>query len=97
MPFQLSPGVNVTEIDLTTVIPQVATTEAAIGGMFRWGPVEDYLLIQSEDQLVDRYGKPNNDNFETWFTAANYLAYSDALYGKSCLEYNFLQRNCQYW
>ena len=80
MPFQLSPGVNVTEIDLTTVIPQVATTEAAIGGMFRWGPVEDYLLIQNEDQLVDRYGKPNNDNFETWFTAANYLAYSDALY-----------------
>lgn len=80
MPFQLSPGVNVTEIDLTTVIPQVATTEAAIGGVFNWGPVEKVLLVSSEDILVDRYGKPTNSNFETFFTAANYLAYSDALY-----------------
>jgi len=40
MPFQLSPGVNVTEIDLTTVIPAVATTDAAIGGVFKWGPVD---------------------------------------------------------
>ena len=80
MPFQLSPGVNVTEIDLTTIIPAVATTDAAIGGVFRWGPVEKTLLIQSEDQLVERYGKPTNLNAETFFTAANFLAYSDALY-----------------
>jgi len=80
MPFQLSPGVNVTEIDLTTIIPAVATTEAAIGGVFRWGPVEKTLLIKSEDELVARYGKPTNLNAETFFTAANYLAYSDALY-----------------
>lgn len=80
MPFQLSPGVNVTEIDLTTVIPAVATTEAAIGGVFRWGPVEKTLLLNSEDELVERYGKPTNLNAETFFTAANYLAYSDALY-----------------
>ena len=80
MPFQLSPGVNVTEVDLSTVIPAAATTEAGIGGVFRWGPVDKTLLILNEDQLVDRYGKPTNLNAETFFTAASFLAYSDALY-----------------
>jgi len=80
MPFQLSPGVNVTEIDLTTVIPAVATTDAAIGGVFRWGPVDKPILVTSEDDLVNKFGKPSNLNPETFFTAASYLAYSDSLY-----------------
>jgi hypothetical protein len=80
MPFQLSPGVNVTEIDLTTVIPAVATTEAAIGGVFQWGPVDKPTLVVSEDELVREYGRPNNDNAETWMTAASFLAYADALF-----------------
>jgi len=79
MPFQLSPGVNVTEVDLTTVIPAVATTDAAIGGVFRWGPVEKSLLISSEDALVSRYGKPSNLNAETFFTASSFLAYGNKL------------------
>ena len=29
MPFQVSPGVNTREIDLTTVVPAVSTTEGA--------------------------------------------------------------------
>ena len=79
MPFQLSPGVNVTEVDLTTVIPAVATTDAAIGGVFRWGPVEKSLLISSEDALVSRYGKPSNLNAETFFSASSFLAYGNKL------------------
>lgn len=80
MSFQLSPGVNVTEIDLTAVIPSVATTDAAIGGVFRWGPVEKSILVTNEDQLVARFGRPTNLNAETFFTAASFLAYSDSLY-----------------
>jgi len=80
MPFQLSPGVNVTEIDLTTVIPAVATTDAAIGGVFKWGPVDKPTLVVSEAELATEYGKPDSDNFETWFTAANFLAYSNRLH-----------------
>lgn len=80
MSFQLSPGVKVREIDLTTVVPAVATSEAAIGGVFRWGPVEKPLLVTDENQLVDRFGKPTNFNAETFFTAASFLAYSNALY-----------------
>jgi len=80
MPFQLSPGVNVTEIDLTTVIPAVATTDAAIGGVFKWGPVDKPSLVITEAELANEYGKPDSDNAETWFTAANFLAYSNRLH-----------------
>src|SRR5210317_1754511 len=80
MAFQLSPGVNVSEIDLTTVVPAVATTEGAIAGVFRWGPTNERILVGSEVELVNRFGKPTSANAETFFTAANFLSYSDALY-----------------
>ena len=71
MPFQLSPGVNVSEIDLTTVVPSVATTDGAIGGVFPWGPVGQRVLVDTEDQLVKAFGKPSNLNYETSFTVAS--------------------------
>ena len=80
MPFQLSPGVNVTEIDLTTVIPAVATTDAAIAGVFKWGPVDKPTLVISESELANVYGKPDSNNAETFFTAASFLAYSNRLH-----------------
>jgi len=80
MPFQVSPGVNVTEIDLTTIVPAVSTTEGAIAGVFRWGPLEKAVLVDSEDKLAARFGKPTNHNPETFFTAANFLAYGNKLY-----------------
>ncbi len=80
MGFQVSPGINVREFDLTTVIPAVATTEGALAGAFRWGPVDKLLLIDSENLLVARYGKPTNFNAETWFTGANFLSYGNKLY-----------------
>ena len=80
MSFQLSPGVNITEIDLTTVVPAVATTDGAIAGVFRWGPIKDRVLIDSENLLVSKFGKPTNFNAETFFTAANFLSYGNRLY-----------------
>lgn len=80
MPFQVSPGVNVSEIDLSTVVPAVSTTEGAIAGVFRWGPIGVPVLVDSEDKLAARFGKPNNDNAETFFSAANFLAYGNKLY-----------------
>ena len=80
MAFQLSPGVNVSEIDLTTVVPSVATSDGAFAGIFRWGPVGQRFLVESESQLVSKYGKPSNLNAETFFTAANFLSYSNRLY-----------------
>jgi phage tail sheath protein FI len=80
MPFQVSPGVNVSEIDLTTVIPAVSTTDGAIAGRFNWGPADKRVLIDSEDTLVAQFQKPDSDNYQEWFTAANFLAYGNSLY-----------------
>jgi phage tail sheath protein FI len=79
MAFQLSPGVNVSEIDLTTVVPSVSTTAGAIVGDFAWGPVNKRILVDSEITLVDRFGKPNSNTFVSFFSAANFLAYGNNL------------------
>lgn len=80
MPFQVSPGVNVSEIDLTTIVPAVSTSIGAFAGVFRWGPIGQRILVDSETALVARFGKPTNLNAETFFTAANFLGYTNALY-----------------
>ena len=81
MAFQVSPGVNVSEIDLSTVVPAVSTTEGALAGVFKWGPVDERVLIDSEETLVNRFQKPDgNLNPETFFTAASFLAYGNKLY-----------------
>src|SRR6056300_1797503 len=79
MAFQLSPGVLVKEIDLTNVVPAVATSIGAIAAGFPQGPVEQIIPIASEQELLAVFGKPNSTNFETWFTAANFLQYGNAL------------------
>ena len=80
MPTQLSPGVNVTEIDLTTIVPAVATSTGAIAGIFNWGPLNQRILVDSETTLVNTFGKPNSNNAETFFTSANFLSYTNALW-----------------
>ena len=79
MPFQLSPGVLVKEVDLTNVVPAVATSIGAVAGAFQKGPVGEITAISSEQELLKVFGKPNGSNFETWFTAANFLQYGNAL------------------
>ena len=80
MAFQVSPGINVREIDLTTVVPAVSASVGAFAGVFGWGPAEERVLVSSENSLVKIFGKPTADNFETFYTAANFLAYGNALY-----------------
>lgn len=80
MVFSVSPSVTVREIDATASIPAIATPPAAIAGVFRWGPVNEKILVTSEAELVSRFGKPTNLNPETFFVAADYLSYSNALY-----------------
>lgn len=79
MAFQLSPGVLVTEKDLTSIVPAVATSTGAFAGTFVWGPVMDPVLISSENQLVARFGKPVDANAKSFFTAANFLSYTNNL------------------
>ena len=79
MAFQVSPGVLVQERDLTNIIPAVSTSIGAFAGSFGKGPVDEIVSISSEQELVDTFGKPDSTNFEHFFTAANFLQYSNAL------------------
>ena len=81
MSFLVSPGVHVREIDLTNVVPAVATSIGAIAGAFEKGPVGSVTTITSEEQLVQTFGKPQttSNQFETFFSATNFLQYGDNL------------------
>lgn len=80
MAFQISPGVNVSEIDLTTVVPAVSTTVGGIAGHFTWGPVQQRVLVDNEDTLVTQFGKPKSNTAADFFTAASFLGYGNSLY-----------------
>ena len=79
MAFQVSPGVLVQERDLTRIIPAVSTSIGAVAGEFRKGPLDEIVSISSENDLVDTFGKPDSNNFEAFFSAANFLQYSNSL------------------
>ena len=79
MPFQISPGINISERDLTHVVPNVATSIGAMAGSFQWGPVLQRITVTTENELVKKFGKPDDYTFKSFFTAANYLAYSNNL------------------
>jgi len=79
MAFQISPGVEVKEKDLTTIVPAVSTTIAAFAGHFQWGPSEQIVTVDSENNLKALFGEPNAENYEEWFTAGNYLGYGNNL------------------
>jgi len=79
MPFQLSPGVAVVEKDFTSIVPAVATSTGAFAGAFQWGPVLDPVRVSSENDLVARFGKPADSNADSFFTAANFLSYTNNL------------------
>lgn len=80
MAFQISPGVNVSEVDLTTIVPAVSTTVGGIAGHLRWGPVQKRILIDSEDSLVAQFGKPNANSAADFFTASSFLGYGNRLF-----------------
>ena len=79
MAIQLSPGVNVSEVDLTTVVPGVGTSTGAFAGNFSWGPCDTSIQITSELDLVNKFYKPNSDTHISFFTAASFLAYGNDL------------------
>ena len=81
MAFLVSPGVQVNEIDLTNVVPAVATSIGAIAGAFEKGPVSSIVNITSEEELVKIFGKPkaSSNQFETFFTASQFLQYTNSL------------------
>lgn len=79
MAFQVSPGVQVREIDLTNVVPAVSTSIGATVIQAVWGPVEEIVTITSENQLVDTFGTPTVDTAAYFLNAAAFLKYGNNL------------------
>lgn len=79
MAIILSPSVNVTEQDLSQIIPGVSTSAGAFTGEFVWGPVDEVTLVDSERTLINIFGKPDDDTAVSFFTSANFLAYGNQL------------------
>ena len=79
MAFQVSPGINVTEVDLTTIVPAVATTIGGIAGYYEWGPADRVVLVDSPKTYRETFGDPTPSNYEQWFTGVNFLGYGRSL------------------
>lgn len=88
MAFQISPGVNITEKDVTLLVPAVATTPAGMVGLFQWGPGNEPITITNEKELAEVFGKPvkaSSGELDAvkynrwWWTAANFLSYGNNL------------------
>ena len=74
-----SPAVVVKEIDLTGGVPNVQSTTGAIVGNFRWGPVEQRVLIDNETTLANTFATPDSANTIDWHSASYFLRYSGSL------------------
>jgi len=81
MAFQVSPGVNFTEIDQTTVVPATSTSIGGYAGAFNWGPASSIVTVSSEQELAARFGAPTVDATlaRSFLTAASFLKYSNNL------------------
>lgn len=84
IPNQLSPGVNVSEIDLSTFVQPQAFNSGGMAGVFNWGPCSIATRVSSESQLANIFGKPTLDQNDTtnnadFLAASNFLRYSQNL------------------
>ena len=77
MAFRVSPGVSIKEIDLTTIVPAVATTPGGFAGYFHWGPVDEIVTVTQQTELANIFGEPDNNNYVDFFTAGNFLSYGN--------------------
>lgn len=79
---QLSPGVLTREVDLTVGrADNVLDNIGAIAGPFQIGPVEEAVDIQTEQQLINSFGRPigTDAQYEYWMSASSFLSYGGVL------------------
>jgi len=81
MAFQVSPGVQVKEVDLTNVVPAVSSTTGAFAGSFQWGPVDEVITVSDSKGLNSVFGNPANTDAgsEDYYTAESFLKYGSSL------------------
>ena len=78
----VSPGVKVREVDLTVGGITAANQQVgAIAGPFQKGPVNVPILIETENDLLNIFGKPISADaqYDYWLSASSYLSYGGVL------------------
>ena len=50
-----------------------------LSSLYTRNPVSEIVSIGSEQELIEIFGKPTSDNYETWFSVRQLLQYSNAL------------------
>lgn len=95
MAFQVSPGINVSEVDLTAGVQTVSVSAGGFAGPFVWGPALDVKNVASEEDLVKQFGKPDANVYEHWFTAQSFLSYSNQLKVVRAIANTALNSTCQ--
>jgi hypothetical protein len=80
MASQVSPGVVIRERDLTnSTIVNSQALRGAIVAAFEKGPVDQVVAINSQKELVDTFGIPNDSIAQDWFVASEFLNYGGRL------------------
>lgn len=76
----VSPGITIRERDLSANLNTVSNTNVGvIVGAFTTGPIDTVSFVSSEADLVKKFGKPTDSNYEDWFVASSFLSYGGTL------------------
>lgn len=78
----VSPGVKTREVDLTIGAVTAANDQVgAFAGPFQKGPIDYPILIETEQDLLQYFGKPisTDAQSEYWLSASSYLSYGGIL------------------
>ena len=78
----VSPGVKIREVDLTVGgITAGSNQVGAIAGPFQKGPVNEPISIETENDLLNVFGKPisSDSQYEYWLSASSFLSYGGIL------------------
>jgi hypothetical protein len=77
----ISPGIKITEAEQPPVGSGIeGLTTAGVVGRYRWGPVGEAVLVNSESELIENFGKPSTTTIVDFLGASNYLSYAPSLY-----------------
>lgn len=72
-------GVTLKELDYSTSVQTASASGAGFAGSYAWGPIMDAQTITDTDNYALIFGKPTKTNKIPYFTAWQYLGYSDNL------------------
>ena len=70
-----SPGVLVKELDLSATVQVSDQNIGVVAIDAEKGPTDVVTYISSERELVEIFGGPNNENYESWFAASTIISY----------------------